>query len=133
MSEPDFPKTDHFNECCFHFLSPPSQITTSLVFSNNLGLLSHYFYNSGVQQAWLDLCFIFTRPKSRSGQGRIPFWGLCGRSCLLAHVHCRQNSVPCHWRTEVPVSLLAVSGGLFPVSSSHLHFLAHDPLPPSSK
>lgn len=56
-----------------------------------------------------------------------------GGICSLAHSGCRQNSVPCVCKTEVPISLLSIRWGLFQASRYCPHSLACDSFSPSSK
>ena len=59
----------------------------------------------------------------------VPFWRLKERIHFLAHSLCWPNSVPCDYRTEVPVTLLTVIQGPLSASTSCLHSLAHGPTP----
>ena len=66
----------------------------------------------GPKSSWIGLGpLCLTKPKPNCGQGHIPYWRPWGRICFQVDSGCWQNSVPCGCRTEVTVSLLAVSWG----------------------
>lgn len=74
-----------------------------------------------------------TSLKPRCWRSCALIWKLWGRIHYQAHsVHC-QNSVLGSWRTEVLVSMLAISQALLSMSKDPLHSLACGPLHPQSQ
>ena len=95
---------------CISFLLLPKQITTNLEAWNNTNVWSHCFCRSKVQLDWTG--------SSVSHKAKTKLWArthsllkTLGKDLFPSWSGCWQNSVPCGCRTEVTVSLLAVSWG----------------------
>lgn len=108
---------------CFSLL--PWQNSTNSMAWNHTHLSSH---SSGGQKSSLGLT-----GSIRMSAGLCSFMEALEKICFLAHSGCWQSSVPCVWRTEDLVSLLAVRSGHFFVPPGHVHSLTCGSLPLSSK
>lgn len=80
----------------------PEQITTNLRLKEHLSSTGVQFHRSEVSTVWGLTGEALTRLKSRCGQGRTPFWELCGKLCFQEHSHHWQNSLPSRASPRLP-------------------------------